>query len=584
MAKSATAATLAGRLDKLYEFEREPVSSGHLKSGRYFAACFAGEHVAATEFVIGAMFAKYGVAAHDLIYGLIVGNLLAMLSWAFICAPIATQVRLTLYWYLRRIAGPGLTVIYSVVNGILFCILAGAMIAISASAISIGVNALSDALHLGFHVQHPSLNDRMPGSVGWVVTVLIAGTVVISLAIMGFKRLSQFSAVCAPWLFVIFIAGALATLPGLGQVRDWDGFWRVAESGIWNGVPEAGQTKLGFWHIVFFAWFCNLATHIGLTDMALFRYARSWTYGFYSAFGMFLGHYLSWICAGIMGAAVVGLNPGEMSVRAAGVAGAIAVLLAGWTTANPTMYRAGLALQIATPNWPRWKVTLAAGAVTTLLACFPVFFMRLLDFVAIYGLTLMPIGAIVVVEHWLFPWLGLCRYWTEQHRKSVNLPALIAWIVTLAVCFPIEDLTGGRLQSPMAVLGVHLFYRWLPGWFIAAALYILLARFMGAAASSITVTPTTAVHAGEPQRGASPESTPEVGVLAWAAGGVALLALAACLVLPIRVFLGGGGNAEAYAANLEGYKRGLLIASMIYFVAGTIWQVAREKTRAISQS
>ena len=68
------------------------------------------------------------------------------------------------------------------------------------------------------------------------------------------------------------------------------------------------------------------------------------------------------------------------------------MLLAGWTTANPTIYRAGLAMQTITPNWKRWKVTLAVGMITTMAALFPALMMRLLDFVALYGLLLMPMG------------------------------------------------------------------------------------------------------------------------------------------------------------------------------------------------
>jgi len=41
------------------------------------------------------------------IIGLLLGNLMAVLSWTLVCAPIAARTRLTLYWYLRRIAGPG---------------------------------------------------------------------------------------------------------------------------------------------------------------------------------------------------------------------------------------------------------------------------------------------------------------------------------------------------------------------------------------------------------------------------------------------------------------------------------------------
>ena len=78
------ASTLASRLDKLYEFEREPVTADRLHDGRYFAGLFAGEHIAATEFVIGAVFVQWGAGARDLIWGLLIGNFLAVLSWAFI--------------------------------------------------------------------------------------------------------------------------------------------------------------------------------------------------------------------------------------------------------------------------------------------------------------------------------------------------------------------------------------------------------------------------------------------------------------------------------------------------------------------
>ena len=40
------------RVDRLYEFEREPVSKDKLETAQHFAAMFAGEHVAGTEIVI----------------------------------------------------------------------------------------------------------------------------------------------------------------------------------------------------------------------------------------------------------------------------------------------------------------------------------------------------------------------------------------------------------------------------------------------------------------------------------------------------------------------------------------------------
>ncbi len=574
---------LATRLDKLYEFERAPITPDKLHSGRYFAGLFAGEHVAATEFVIGALFVQWGAGARDLLLGLLIGNALAVLSWAFICAPIAVRTRLTLYWYVRRIIGPGLTVVYNFVNAILYCCLAAAMIGVSASAVILALSKI------GMGINHPAPQDVIPNSVGWVVVVMLVGAVVVSLAILGFKKLSQFATLCSPWMFLIFIAGAIAALPqtDTGDISSLTEFWTVLETEVWTGEPSQGQEKLSFWHIMFFAWFCNLAMHVGLSDMAVFRYAKNWTYGFYSAFGMYLGHYVAWICAGIMGA-IAGsvLNPGEMADLAVGPAGVLAVLIAGWTTANPTIYRAGLALQIITPNWPRWKVTLAAGAITTLVGCSPAIFMRLLDFVAIYGLMLMPIGAIIVTEHWLFPKLGLRQYWADKRGLSVNAPALISWLLVLGLCFPFEAFFG--FDSPMQLMGVHLFFRWLPGWFIAAGAYTLICM-LGAGTLGTRATPddilevqrTREAREEQARAVASPSSTQATPMdpVAWIAGALAVLALAASLFFPIVVFLS-GSEPDTLQANLATYKTRMLLATVLYFVAAVVYMVRREQLRA----
>ena len=294
---------LAERADQLYEFDREPVEETELKPGRHFAGLFAGEHVAATEFVIGAFFVLHGITFGDLIIGLLVGNLLAVLSWTFVCAPIAVRTRLTLYWYLRRIAGPGLTAVYNVLNAALYCILAGAMIAVAATAVG-----------LGFGLDTPALTDVLPNGVTWIVIALVVGGVITFVAILGFERLSRFAGICAPWIFVVFIAGAIASLPRLGVERDLSNLLEVAQTKIWNGIPSEGQEKFSVWHVLFFAWFANLAMHVGLSDMALFRYAKSWRVGWYSAFGMYTGHFLAWICSGVMVAAVSReMNPGLMA-------------------------------------------------------------------------------------------------------------------------------------------------------------------------------------------------------------------------------------------------------------------------------
>ncbi len=553
------------RLDRLYEFDREPVSSDRLCGGRYFAGSFAGEHVAATEFVIGVLFVNWGARVVDVVVGLAIGNLLAVLSWALVCAPIAVQTRLTLYWYLRKIGGPFLALIYNVLNAILFCILAGCMITVSASAVRIPFGI-------------PAQPDWYPTDFRFVLTVWIVGAVVVTLAIAGFKKLAAFATVCSPWMLLMFVAGALVMLPplgaatGVGDIRSFAQFWEMGEKAVWIGrTPDGGPPLIGFWHVAAFAWICNLAMHLGLSDMALFRYARRASYGFFSACGMFLGHYLAWIAAGIMGAGaalalrtqLTELDSGAVACQALGATGAIAVVIAGWTTSNPTLYRAGLALQAVTPNWPRWAVTLAVGVVTTLIACLPFVFTKLLDFVGIYGLLLAPAGAIVMTEHWLFPKIGLTRYWAHFRGLPLNWPALVAWAVGMGLALTLH-LTHT----------LHLFFLFIPVYPLTALLYIGLAWLGGAR--------RPAPAAVEPELQSAPEPTSAAdrpskrGVLFWVSGLIALAMLIACVVMPFGIYWSG---MDGYAENLTWFKRWLIVPTLIYFVAGT-WIAGRRRRPA----
>jgi len=560
------ASGIMARLDKLNEFERQPVTPDKLQSGQHFAGVFAGEHVAATEFVIGALFVSKGAHTFDVIVGLIFGNLLAVLSWALICAPIAVETRLTLYWYLRKIGGPVMTVIYNILNALMYCILAGAMITVSASAVRLPFG-IADQVKW------------YPTDIRFVFIVLVVGAVVVTLAIWGFKKLAQFAVVCSPWMFLMFITGALvlipaivASMPKVECIRSFGDFWKMANAKIWPG-PQPGQTdSLGFLHIASFAWICNLAMHVGLSDMALFRYAKRASYGFYSAFGMFLGHYLAWICAGIMGAGaaivlntrLTQLDSGSVAYTALGAVGALAVVIAGWTTANPTIYRAGLALQVVTPNWPRWFVTLVAGVITTVVACSPFVFTKLLDFVGIYGLLLMPVGAIVFVEYWIFPRIGLARYWVWRKRKLINWPAMIAWWVTIIVSFYATFITKS----------IHLFFLIIPVWLATAILYLILSYLFGAG-KKLPDLPDETGAAETITEGAKEKGKPVKKSTAYYISGlIALASLVVCLGMAVWVSV---SAADVYNDRLDFVKAALKYITLIYFISGTTWIFFREK-------
>ena len=558
---AASAPAAAAHLDALYEFDREPVTDDRLVGPGYFAGSLAGEHVAATEFVIGVMFVNWGASVADMFIGLAIGNALAVLTWTLLCAPVAVQTRLTLYWYLRSIGGPWLTVVYNLLNAVLFCILAGCMITVSASAVRIPFGI---APQVGWY----------PTDLRFVAVVALVGAVVVTLAMAGFKRLAAFATVCSPWMFLMFLGGAAVALPALAQQAGMSGvhgtgdFFAMAERVVWTGRTPDGSAPMGFWKIAAFAWICNLAMHGGLSDMALFRYARRSSYGLITAVGMFLGHYLAWICAGLMGAGAAlllqtplpALDSGAVAYATLGWAGILAVICAGWTTSNPTLYRAGLALQAVTPNWSRARVTLVAGIATTGIACFPFVFTRLLDFVGLYGLLLAPAGAVVLAEHWLFPRLGLTRYWAHYQGKALNWPALVAWVGSVAIGLGLER--AGVL---------HLFSLFVPVYLLTIVSYIALASLAGARV------PAPAGAAGIPgiERRGMPASTavpPRGGLVVLAAGAAALAGLAASLVLPARVAM----LAPAAATSaLPGMQTWLIIAALLYLVAGTVFYIAR---------
>jgi len=451
------------------EFEREPVPQNRLLGFKSFVGMYAGEHTAGTELMIGPLFVAAGVSAYDVVVGLIVGNVLAVLSWIFLCAPIATRARLTLYYQLEKICGRKLVTLYNLANGVMFCFLAGAMVTVSATALGVW-----------FKFPMPGLTDMYPNSIGWVLAVLACGVMISVVAAYGYQVVSKVANIAAPWMVLVFIAFGLvglrqfinatgAQINGLGDV------WALAKTSIWKGGdPLPGQVKFTFWHVMFFAWFCNMAMHIGMSDLSVLRFAKKSWYAVAAGAGMFLGHFLAWLAASILYAFQLHQDPGNTAVlpgplanQAAGLAGLMCVIVAGWTTANPTIYRAGLAFQAVIPKSSRFRVTLITGLIATLAALFPAIAMRLLDFVALYGMVLMPMGAVVFVDFWLIPRLGLRGSFAERSGRSVNWAAGLAWVVTFAACLAAISALG---RSSMWFVS-------LPGWFLAAGLYIGLSVF-----------------------------------------------------------------------------------------------------------
>ena len=180
--------------NKSSEFERELVPENKLKSWKSFLGMYAGEHAAGTEFMIGPLFLTVGVSAFDLLAGLFLGNLMAVLSWRLITANIAVKERFTLYFKLEKISGKKLVNFYNVANGVLFCFLAGSMITVSATAVGVPTG-----------LEMPKLTDVMPNSITWIIVVLIIGGLTTWIAAKGYGMVSQAANWMSPFIVFAFL-------------------------------------------------------------------------------------------------------------------------------------------------------------------------------------------------------------------------------------------------------------------------------------------------------------------------------------------------------------------------------------------
>lgn len=454
------------------EFERTPVPQSKLKSWKSFLGMYAGEHAAGTEFVIGPLFLTAGVSAFDLIVGLLLGNLLAVLSWRFLTAEIAVKHRLTLYYHLEKICGKKLVIGYNLANGILFCFLAGAMITVSATAVGIP-----------FNMEMPKLTDTTPNGITWVLIVLAIGAIISLIASKGYDTVSKAANWMSPIIVLGFIACGIVAIQQLG-VQSLSDFWNIWGEG---SEPFPGQIKYTFWHVVIWSWFANAAMHIGMSDLSVFRFAKKASSGWMTAAGMYVGHYMAWIAAALLYAVYIktpeaqaflsngeapSVAPGPLAYNAIGYFGALVVLLAGWTTANPTIYRAGLAFQAIMPKVSTFWVTIIAGTFATIAGLFPAFAMKLLGFVALYGFILAPFGAIIVFEHFFHKQAGIVQNYAEVANIKFNKAVLFAWAISFGLFYFIS------LQ-----FDVFLSFVTLPAWLLCGVLFLVFSKYFQKARS-----------------------------------------------------------------------------------------------------
>ena len=172
------------------EYERERVPDHALKGNGAFWSLFTGAHIAGTEFIIGPLFVSWGVGAFDLIVGLLLGNLLAVLSWRYLTTRIATDVRETHFFQLEKICGRKVVLVYALLGGVIGSFLGGGMISVSATALAYPIPA----------IVVPNYQDLLPSNPGWVALCLALGVVFTVVAYKGFGLVVKVAELASPWM------------------------------------------------------------------------------------------------------------------------------------------------------------------------------------------------------------------------------------------------------------------------------------------------------------------------------------------------------------------------------------------------
>ena len=570
-----TAAELDRQIEGM-DAEQLPAGEHELHGFGHFAGLYAAENVAGTEFIFGATFVILGASMVDVLIGLAIGNLLAVLSFRFLVAPIAVGTRMSVYTYLSQIAGGFPSKLFNGLNAFLFAIISAAMITVSATAFR---------LVLDF----PAQTEAFPTSMSFIILALAFGSVAVLVAAFGFNALAEFASICAPWLVTMFAVGGLVMLPavaleatGSTTVDGWSGFLQIGGSDIFTGKTPDGGAGITLLGIIGFSWGANSFAHSGMIDMSLLRYAKKSWVGYMSGTGMFLGHFMAWVSAGFMGAAaavivkisIVDIEPGNVAFQALGYAGLVVVVVAGWTTANANLYRSGLAAQGVVPTLSRRNATLIIGVIVLVASIFPFIYRNYLIFVTYAGITLVPVGAILFASYWIMPRLGMTTFWA-RYRGVTNTPALLAWGITLAVA-----------ASAVALGIMPVYFAFVPAFILSTVLYILFAKRVGAseqypegeAADELFRERAEAFHLEQARKAGADVDTRDRRKLSRALKVVWIVDLAVIFVYGWVVLLA-SPDVATYKANKDLFFV-MAIVGMIFYFIPAYWELRRRKAYA----
>lgn len=170
-------------------------------------------------------------------------------------------------------------------------------------------------------------------------------------------------------------------------------------------------------------------------------------------------------------------------------------------------------------------------------------------------------GGIVFAEHFVFPRIGLTRYWVKYRGLKHSTPSVVSWAAGLVFGF-------GFGLNYLQVMS--FFYLFFPTCAFTIVLYTFLASRYGAAESypaeeAAEQKMNDAIQAFQAQQALSEgKPKPDDSVLSKVLQGIAWLALAVTFVMALIVMFASDDMAK-YESRVEVFYTWSFVCTIVYF-------------------
>lgn len=381
----------------LNDYAREPVPEGMGVSGWRIGLIYIGVGLALPAFLMGAGVGISLGLSKAVLATLVAGTILW--ATAALTGSVGVQTKLSTYMITRFTFGR-----YGVwpINIIMAITLFGWF--------GVTIAMFSQAIDTLF-------SEQFGIALGTTVWNLIGGALMISTAIWGFRGLDKLSLVAVPLITILLV------------VTDWNALQLMSFRQILS-VPGDNSMSFGVTvSIIVGAWMVGATV---LPDIA--RYGRSKKDAVFGAFLCFVPGLLLILTTSMIPALATGKSNIITVITGFGwpVISTLILLAAAWSSNDNNLYSASLSLSSLVPKIGKWKITLVAGVIGTLLAILGIM-ENFISFLILLGIFVPPVAGVFITDYFL----RKDHYHFDNLDQIVNIRmlALLSWGVGSLIAF-----------------------------------------------------------------------------------------------------------------------------------------------------